>query len=50
MLQKFEEAASAFYEGVTLDPENKELVAAFRYNGLLLTVWILLFRMVCLIT
>ncbi|XP_027107369.2 palmitoyltransferase AKR1-like isoform X1 [Coffea arabica] len=30
LLQKFEEAASAFYEGVTLDPENKELVAAFR--------------------
>ncbi|KAK7285138.1 hypothetical protein RJT34_19898 [Clitoria ternatea] len=30
VLQKFEEAANAFYEGVTLDPENKELVNAFR--------------------
>ncbi|KAL3537806.1 hypothetical protein ACH5RR_001172 [Cinchona calisaya] len=30
LLQKFEEAASAFYEGVMLDPESKELVAAFR--------------------
>ncbi|XVF31096.1 hypothetical protein REPUB_Repub16aG0116200 [Reevesia pubescens] len=30
LLQKFEEAANAFYEGVTLDPENKELVTAFR--------------------
>lgn len=29
-LQKFEEAANAFYEGVMLDPENKELVTAFR--------------------
>ncbi|KAH1196032.1 Ankyrin-1 [Glycine max] len=28
--QKFDEAANAFYEGVTLDPENKELVNAFR--------------------
>ncbi|KAL4570461.1 hypothetical protein LXL04_026116 [Taraxacum kok-saghyz] len=28
--QKFEEAANAFYEGVKLDPENKELVHAFR--------------------
>ncbi|KAL4577155.1 hypothetical protein LXL04_013259 [Taraxacum kok-saghyz] len=27
---KFEEAANAFYEGVKLDPENKELVHAFR--------------------
>lgn len=30
VLQKFEEAANAFYEGVQLDPENKELVHAFR--------------------
>ncbi|KAJ1385124.1 Tetratricopeptide-like helical domain superfamily [Sesbania bispinosa] len=29
-LRKFDEAANAFYEGVTLDPENKELVNAFR--------------------
>lgn len=29
--QKFEEAANAFYEGVQLDPENKELVHAFRF-------------------
>ncbi|KAJ4832626.1 hypothetical protein Tsubulata_001355 [Turnera subulata] len=28
--QRFDEAANAFYEGVTLDPENKELVNAFR--------------------
>ncbi|KAL4562968.1 hypothetical protein LXL04_026999 [Taraxacum kok-saghyz] len=27
---KFEEAANAFYEGVKLDPENKELVHAFK--------------------
>ncbi|KAF7817823.1 Ankyrin-1 isoform A [Senna tora] len=30
LLQKFDEAANAFYEGVRLDPENKELVNAFR--------------------
>lgn len=30
LLQKFDEAANCFYEGVQLDPENKELVAAFR--------------------
>lgn len=30
-LQKFDEAANAFYEGVKLDPESKELVNAFRY-------------------
>uniref|UniRef100_A0A5B7BTU0 Putative ankyrin-1 n=1 Tax=Davidia involucrata TaxID=16924 RepID=A0A5B7BTU0_DAVIN len=30
LLQKFDEAANSFYEGVTLDPENKELVNAFR--------------------
>ncbi|GLT80881.1 hypothetical protein SLA2020_522920 [Shorea laevis] len=30
LLQKFDEAANAFYEGVKLDPENKELVNAFR--------------------
>lgn len=30
LLQKFDEAASAFYEGVKLDPENMELVTAFR--------------------
>ncbi|PSS35792.1 Ankyrin-1 like [Actinidia chinensis var. chinensis] len=30
LVQKFEEAASSFYEGVKLDPENKELVNAFR--------------------
>ncbi|XP_038716395.1 ankyrin-1 isoform X1 [Tripterygium wilfordii] len=29
LLQKFDEAANAFYEGVTLDPENKALVDAF---------------------
>ena len=28
--QRFEEAANAFYEGVQLEPENKELVKAFR--------------------
>jgi hypothetical protein len=31
LLQRFEEAANSFYEGVKLDPENKELVNAFRY-------------------
>ncbi|XP_059649307.1 uncharacterized protein LOC132295173 isoform X1 [Cornus florida] len=30
LLQKFDEAANSFYEGVQLDPENKELVNAFR--------------------
>ncbi|KAL6624649.1 hypothetical protein ACP70R_031970 [Stipagrostis hirtigluma subsp. patula] len=30
LLQRFDEAASAFYEGVQLEPENKELVTAFR--------------------
>lgn len=30
LLQRFEEAANAFYEGVQLEPENKELVKAFR--------------------
>ncbi|XWS57699.1 hypothetical protein CRYUN_Cryun09bG0195800 [Craigia yunnanensis] len=30
LLQKYDEAANAFYEGVKLDPENKELVNAFR--------------------
>lgn len=30
LLQRFEEAANSFYEGVQLDPENKELVNAFR--------------------
>ncbi|KAG0516427.1 hypothetical protein BDA96_09G002200 [Sorghum bicolor] len=30
LLQRFEDAANAFYEGVQLDPENKELVSAFR--------------------
>lgn len=30
LLEKFDGAANAFYEGVTLDPENKELVNAFR--------------------
>ncbi|KAL9250383.1 Ankyrin repeat and SOCS box protein 3-like protein [Drosera capensis] len=30
VLQRFEEAAIAFYDGVQLDPENKELVTAFR--------------------
>ncbi|TXG65974.1 hypothetical protein EZV62_007249 [Acer yangbiense] len=29
-VQKFDEAANAFYEGVVLDPENKEIVNAFR--------------------
>ncbi|XP_024025168.1 uncharacterized protein LOC21407303 [Morus notabilis] len=30
LLQKFDEAANAFYEGVKLDPESRELVTAFR--------------------
>ncbi|XP_047339029.1 putative ankyrin repeat protein RF_0381 [Impatiens glandulifera] len=30
LLQRFEEAANSFYEGVTLDPENKALIDAFR--------------------
>lgn len=30
LLQKFEEAANAFYSGVQLNPENMELVQAFR--------------------
>ncbi|KAL5566301.1 hypothetical protein UlMin_029465 [Ulmus minor] len=30
LLQKFDEAANAFYEGVTLDPDSRELVDAFR--------------------
>lgn len=30
LLQCFDEAANAFYEGVKLEPENKELVDAFR--------------------
>lgn len=30
LLQKYEEAANVFYEGVKLDPNNKELVDAFR--------------------
>ncbi|KAF2287703.1 hypothetical protein GH714_002380 [Hevea brasiliensis] len=30
LLQRFDEAANSFYEGVKLDPENKELVSAFR--------------------
>ncbi|KAL3829862.1 hypothetical protein ACJIZ3_018664 [Penstemon smallii] len=30
LMQKYEEAANAFYEGVTLDPENMELVTAFK--------------------
>nr|XP_043632115.1 putative ankyrin repeat protein RF_0381 [Erigeron canadensis] len=29
-MKKFEDAANAFYEGVTLEPENMELVKAFR--------------------
>lgn len=29
-LQRFDEAANAFYEGIKIDPENKELVNAFR--------------------
>ncbi|KAK3037363.1 hypothetical protein RJ639_030461 [Escallonia herrerae] len=33
--RKFEEAANCFYEGVQLDPENKELVYAFRLNEML---------------
>ncbi|KAK3200678.1 hypothetical protein Dsin_024093 [Dipteronia sinensis] len=31
LLQKFDEAANAFYEGVVLAPENKEIVNAFRF-------------------
>ncbi|KAK8938021.1 hypothetical protein KSP40_PGU004253 [Platanthera guangdongensis] len=30
LLQRFDEAANSFYEGLQLDPENKELVDAFR--------------------
>ncbi|XP_055816965.1 uncharacterized protein LOC129886341 [Solanum dulcamara] len=30
LLQRFEEAANAFYEGVQIDPESMELVTAFR--------------------
>ncbi|XP_059440604.1 uncharacterized protein LOC132173055 [Corylus avellana] len=30
LLQRFDEAANSFYEGVMLDPENKELANAFR--------------------
>lgn len=30
-LQRFEDAANAFYEGVLLSPESKELVDAFRF-------------------
>lgn len=30
LLQRFDEAADAFYTGVTLNPENKELVDAFK--------------------
>ncbi|XP_050224541.1 uncharacterized protein LOC126674177 [Mercurialis annua] len=30
LLQRFDEAANAFYEGVQLDPNSKELVSAFR--------------------
>ncbi|KAJ4955154.1 hypothetical protein NE237_011937 [Protea cynaroides] len=30
LLQRFDESASAFYEGIKFDPENKELVNAFR--------------------
>ncbi|XP_060218202.1 uncharacterized protein LOC132645306 isoform X1 [Lycium barbarum] len=30
LLQRFEEAANAFYEGVQIDPDSKELVTAFR--------------------
>ncbi|XP_078159764.1 ankyrin repeat family protein [Carex rostrata] len=30
LLQRFDEAANAFYEGVQLQPENQELVDAFR--------------------
>jgi hypothetical protein len=43
-LQKFDEAANAFYEGVMLDPENKELVNAFRLFRLiaLLVIFLLL--------
>lgn len=34
LLQKFDEAANCFYEGVQLDPESKELVDAFRLVSL----------------
>ncbi|KAK6911375.1 Ankyrin repeat [Dillenia turbinata] len=30
LLERFDEAANSFYEGVKLDPENMELVGAFR--------------------
>lgn len=32
LLQRFEEAANAFYEGVQLNPENTDLVTAFRFG------------------
>ncbi|XP_043816335.1 putative ankyrin repeat protein RF_0381 isoform X2 [Manihot esculenta] len=33
LLQRFDEAANLFYKGVKLNPENKELVSAFRFAG-----------------
>jgi hypothetical protein len=42
LLQKFDEAANAFYEGVMLDPESKELVNAFRLFRLIALLVILL--------
>lgn len=36
LFQKFDEAANAFYEGVELDPESRELVTAFRFASFLL--------------
>lgn len=39
LLQKFDEAANSFYEGVKLDPENKELVHAFRFSSNTCSFW-----------
>lgn len=39
ILQKFEDAANAFYDGVTLNPENMELVTAFRSNVICLNLF-----------
>ncbi|KAF5195761.1 Heat shock protein sti1-like protein [Thalictrum thalictroides] len=38
LLQRFDEAANAFYEGVQRDPENMELVKAFRIRCCILPV------------
>ena len=47
-LQRFDEAANAFYEGVLLSPESKELIDAFRFvwNPYDVWVWIGLYRFI----